>query len=290
MANRPPKLVGEAKIVPLASIEPNGWNYNVQNNATFTKLVESIKRNGFSQPIVVRAKGKKYQILNGEHRWRAADALGMSEIPVYTLGKISEDRAKQLTVILNELNGDPDQPKLAELLQDINSTVSFDDLAAVMPFPDKELSMYLELGGFDFDKLPDANLRDVLRDDDELPAPAAGAAPSDAPEDEDAPSGAAGAPEETIGKIQQIKFQLTHETANEIKTKLAELNVDPNIAFVNAVREYHKAEMERRGERKAKARTAVKRVAAKRKAPAKKAVAKKAPAKKGVRRRRKADS
>ena len=35
------------------------------------ELTQSIKANGIVQPIVVRKKGKGYQIVAGERRWRA---------------------------------------------------------------------------------------------------------------------------------------------------------------------------------------------------------------------------
>ena len=45
-------------------------------------LMESIKNFGIVQPIVVRKKGKKYQIVAGERRYRAASALGLDQVPV----------------------------------------------------------------------------------------------------------------------------------------------------------------------------------------------------------------
>lgn len=51
-------------------------------------LAESIKEHGVLQPIVVVKEGKKYKIVAGERRWRAAGLAGLSTIPaiVRTLG------------------------------------------------------------------------------------------------------------------------------------------------------------------------------------------------------------
>jgi ParB family chromosome partitioning protein len=44
-------------------------------------LADSIREHGILQPIVVIAKGNKYEIVAGERRWRAAGIAGMDKIP-----------------------------------------------------------------------------------------------------------------------------------------------------------------------------------------------------------------
>lgn len=67
----------------LKDIEPNPDQprKNFTEDALET-LMESIKNFGIVQPIVVRKKGKKYQIVAGERRYRAASALGLDQVPV----------------------------------------------------------------------------------------------------------------------------------------------------------------------------------------------------------------
>lgn len=69
--------------LPLKDIEPNPDQprKNFTEDALET-LMESIKNFGIVQPIVVRKKGKKYQIVAGERRYRAASALGLDQVPV----------------------------------------------------------------------------------------------------------------------------------------------------------------------------------------------------------------
>ncbi len=69
--------------LPLKEIEPNPDQprKNFTEDALET-LMESIKNFGIVQPIVVRKKGKKYQIVAGERRYRAASALGLDQVPV----------------------------------------------------------------------------------------------------------------------------------------------------------------------------------------------------------------
>lgn len=69
--------------LPLKDIEPNPEQprKNFTEDALET-LMESIKNFGIVQPIVVRKKGEKYQIVAGERRYRAASALGLDQVPV----------------------------------------------------------------------------------------------------------------------------------------------------------------------------------------------------------------
>jgi ParB family chromosome partitioning protein len=45
-------------------------------------LTESIRQSGVLQPLIVRKKGRAYEIVAGERRWRAAKAAGLNKVPV----------------------------------------------------------------------------------------------------------------------------------------------------------------------------------------------------------------
>lgn len=160
---------GENKVVQTAQLRPSKWNYNVLPPAVFNKLVRSISDNGFVQPVVVRTIGKGlYEIINGEHRWRAAIELGMKEIPIVDLGKIDDVKAKSLAIILNELGGSPDQVRLADLLRDISVETPFEELVSTMPFPESELKMFLESVDFSFATLSGEDVQPpASKDEDE---------------------------------------------------------------------------------------------------------------------------
>jgi ParB family chromosome partitioning protein len=69
------------KIVPIESLEVvehqrKPSNYHVNH------LISSIERVGFIVPLVVTTKDGKYLILDGQHRFLAAQKLGLSELPV----------------------------------------------------------------------------------------------------------------------------------------------------------------------------------------------------------------
>ncbi len=71
------------------------------DDETLTELAESIQTHGMLQPIVVRPIGeRRYQIVAGERRWRAAKRIGLSEIPVI-IRELSDHEAAQLALIEN---------------------------------------------------------------------------------------------------------------------------------------------------------------------------------------------
>ena len=45
-------------------------------------LAQSIKEKGVLQPLLVRKKNDKYEIIAGERRWRAAQLAGLEKVPV----------------------------------------------------------------------------------------------------------------------------------------------------------------------------------------------------------------
>lgn len=46
-----------------------------------TELSESIKKHGVIEPVIVSKRGKRYELIAGERRWRAAKLAGLTRIP-----------------------------------------------------------------------------------------------------------------------------------------------------------------------------------------------------------------
>lgn len=64
------------------------------------ELVESIRQHGIIQPLIVRLVGGRHELIAGERRWRAAQQLGLAEVPV--LVREAEDRdVLELSLIEN---------------------------------------------------------------------------------------------------------------------------------------------------------------------------------------------
>lgn len=62
----------QAQLVPIASIDPNPDQPRKTFNApALRELAASIRENGLIQPITVRRRGDRFEIIAGERRWRA---------------------------------------------------------------------------------------------------------------------------------------------------------------------------------------------------------------------------
>lgn len=64
------------------------------------ELADSIRHNGVLQPILVRRKGQKYEIVAGERRYQASKLAGLKEIPA-VVREIDDDKVFQLALIEN---------------------------------------------------------------------------------------------------------------------------------------------------------------------------------------------
>ena len=70
--------------IPVDLIEPNPFQPRMNfGEEALLELADSIRTFGLIQPITVRKKGNKYQIISGERRYRACIKAGMDMIPAY---------------------------------------------------------------------------------------------------------------------------------------------------------------------------------------------------------------
>ena len=64
------------------------------------ELVESIREHGIIQPLIVRKRADKYELVAGERRWRAAEIVGLTEAPVI-IREASDQEVLELALIEN---------------------------------------------------------------------------------------------------------------------------------------------------------------------------------------------
>ncbi len=70
--------------ISVNDIEPNPYQPRKEfNEEQLEELAVSIKKLGLVQPITVRKKEEKYQIISGERRWRACKKTGLEKIVAY---------------------------------------------------------------------------------------------------------------------------------------------------------------------------------------------------------------
>ena len=87
--------------VDLDLIDPNPLQPRTRFDETkLQELAESISSTGLVQPIVVRRKGERFEIVAGERRWRAAQIAGLLKVPVH-VSEIPDDKLLQTALIEN---------------------------------------------------------------------------------------------------------------------------------------------------------------------------------------------
>ncbi|MFN8059462.1 MAG: ParB/RepB/Spo0J family partition protein [Vicinamibacterales bacterium] len=87
--------------VDLDLLTPNPQQPRQQfDDAKLEELAQSIRTNGLIQPIVVRRRGTRFEIIAGERRWRAAQRAGVMRVPV-VVHEVPDDKLLQVALIEN---------------------------------------------------------------------------------------------------------------------------------------------------------------------------------------------
>nr|WP_243147040.1 ParB/RepB/Spo0J family partition protein [Scytonema sp. UIC 10036] len=89
------KMVPLGKIV-MASSQPRRYF----DPSAMQALFESVKRDGILMPLLVRPVGDKYELVAGERRYKAAQEVGLTEVPA-TIREMSESQAVQYALVEN---------------------------------------------------------------------------------------------------------------------------------------------------------------------------------------------
>ena len=127
--------------MPVGAVHPNSYNPNRQNDHEFQLLCRSIEEDGFTQPVIVAQDGET--IVDGEHRWRAAQHLGMAEIPVVVV-PMETAQAKIATLRHNRARGSEDIEMATDVLRDLEKLGALDWAADSLDLSDAELQRLLD--------------------------------------------------------------------------------------------------------------------------------------------------
>lgn len=87
------------RMVPIEQIEPNPHQPR-QVMGDLAELIASIAEKGIIEPIVVRQRGERYQIIAGERRYQAAIQAGLRDLPV-VLREVDDTEVIELALIEN---------------------------------------------------------------------------------------------------------------------------------------------------------------------------------------------
>jgi ParB family chromosome partitioning protein len=88
-------------LAPVGALEPNPYQPRAtMDEARLAELTASIRESGVVQPILVRRRGERYQIIAGERRWRAAQAAGLETVPVH-VRDVPDAQLLELAIVEN---------------------------------------------------------------------------------------------------------------------------------------------------------------------------------------------
>ncbi len=87
--------------VPIGALDPNPFQPRAaMDPARLAELAASIRESGIVQPILVRRRRERYQIIAGERRFRAAQAAGLATVPV-TVRDVADEHLLELALVEN---------------------------------------------------------------------------------------------------------------------------------------------------------------------------------------------
>lgn len=90
-----------ASEVGVSELEPNPFQpRSAIDPVRLAELSASIRASGIVQPILVRRRGERYQIIAGERRWRAAQAAGLASVPVH-VREVADEQLLELALVEN---------------------------------------------------------------------------------------------------------------------------------------------------------------------------------------------
>jgi ParB family chromosome partitioning protein len=87
------------RMIPIDQVDPNP-NQPRQVMGDLSELIASITEKGILEPLVVRQRGDRFQIVAGERRYQAAVQVGLRELPV-VIRDVDETEMLELALIEN---------------------------------------------------------------------------------------------------------------------------------------------------------------------------------------------
>src|SRR5687767_8136736 len=87
------------RIIPIEQIDPNP-NQPRQVMGDLSELMASIAEKGIIEPIIVRQRGRRFQIVAGERRYQAAVQVGLREIPI-VIREVDDNEIIEIALVEN---------------------------------------------------------------------------------------------------------------------------------------------------------------------------------------------
>ncbi|OGD12776.1 MAG: hypothetical protein A2Y86_00015 [Candidatus Aminicenantes bacterium RBG_13_62_12] len=103
------------RMIPIEKIDPNPHQARCELG-NIVELQDSIKSKGILEPILVRAKGNRFEIIAGERRFVASKNIGLKELPCIDMD-VADNEAMEIALIENLQRKDLDIFEEADGLQ-----------------------------------------------------------------------------------------------------------------------------------------------------------------------------
>jgi ParB family transcriptional regulator, chromosome partitioning protein len=87
------------RMIPIDQLEPNP-NQPRQVMGDLSELMASIAEKGIIEPVIVRQRGPRFQIVAGERRYQAAVQVGLREIPI-VIREVDDNEIIEIALIEN---------------------------------------------------------------------------------------------------------------------------------------------------------------------------------------------
>jgi len=138
-----PKMINSSLLIELPG------NSQKQSRHEFTELRKSIRDNGFDESLLVRPIAEGYEIVAGNHRFRAGKAEGMADFPCVVRDDWDEVKSEIESVRRNYVRGKIDKTAFTAQVDKLSSKASlpldviyeqmgFEDADAFTKFYEKE--------------------------------------------------------------------------------------------------------------------------------------------------------
>ena len=93
--------IDETTEFPIDLIDPSDLQpRSLFDDAKLDELARSISANGVVQPLLLRRKGARFELIAGERRWRAAQRAGLTKVPA-VLRNVTDEKVLELALIEN---------------------------------------------------------------------------------------------------------------------------------------------------------------------------------------------
>lgn len=111
------------RMVPIDELDPNP-NQPRQVMGDLSELMASIAEKGIIEPIIVRQRGRRYQIVAGERRYQAAVQVGLREIPI-VIREVDDNEIIEIALVENIQRKDLTAFEEAEALHSLATRCSY---------------------------------------------------------------------------------------------------------------------------------------------------------------------